>query len=224
MKIIDFEKKGQTVRFYLGKDECIDYHGDDWDDTPYEHNAGKVYDEYIEDYTDITFPFNYLVLEPCDNIANSPYCKDDMKMRKVPCIIVVPKEKVTWHDDFNYYNSMEGIMRFYFGDEMNVIGQMTATKYQELAMRTCGIDNNKDMLLNGAIGLCGETGEVADLIKKYAYHGKKLDSDNIILELGDVLWYIAEISTALGVDFNYIFEKNIEKLKARYPKGFKKNI
>ena len=223
MKIIDFEKKGQTVRFYLGKDECIDYHGDDWDDTPYEHNAGKVYDEYIEDYTDITFPFNYLVLEPCDNIANSPYCKDDMKMRKVPCIIVVPKEKVTWHDDFNYYNSMEGIMRFYFGDEMNVIGQMTATKYQELAMRTCGVEEKNDMLLNGAIGLSGETGEVADIIKKYIYHHKELNINELIAELGDVMWYLAEIATAIGTDFETIFWKNIEKLKKRYPNGFPKN-
>ena len=120
-------------------------------------------------------------------------------------------------------NSMESIMRFYFGDEMNVIGQMTATKYQELAMRTCGVEEKNDMLLNGAIGLSGETGEVADIIKKYIYHHKELNINELIAELGDVMWYLAEIATAIGTDFETIFWKNIEKLKKRYPNGFPKN-
>lgn len=221
MKIIDFEKKGNTIRFYLGKNNCMDYYGDDWDDAPYEHNAGKVYDEYIEDFNDITFPFDYLVLEPADGEFNSPYCKDDMKHRRVPCIIVVPKDKVTWHTNFSYYAPMEGIIHYYFGDTMEP--EMTAEKYQELAIRTCGFDKKEDMLLNGAIGLAGETGEVADIIKKHIYHSKYLKIDDLILELGDVMWYIAEIAEAVGTNFNFIFEKNIEKLKERYPNGFPKN-
>ena len=57
MKIIDFSKKGNVVRFYLGEDNCKDYWGDDWNDFPYEHNAGCVYDEYIAGIVDIAFPF-----------------------------------------------------------------------------------------------------------------------------------------------------------------------
>ena len=67
MKIIDFEKKGNLVRFWLGTDDCSDYWGDDWDDAPYEHNAGYVYSEYVTGYIDYVFPFETLVLEPCDD-------------------------------------------------------------------------------------------------------------------------------------------------------------
>ena len=116
MKIIDFRKKGQTVRFYLGNSDV--YYGDDWDDYPYEHNAGEVYDEFIEGYTDVTFPFDDMVLEPADGDFNSNFCKYDMKARKVPCIIVVPQEQVDWYDQFTHYVGMDGIKKFYFGDEM----------------------------------------------------------------------------------------------------------
>ena len=53
--IIDFERKGNVVRFYIG-DTNANYHGDDWNDRPYEHNAGTVYDRYIDHYVDIAFP------------------------------------------------------------------------------------------------------------------------------------------------------------------------
>ena len=49
MKIIDFDKKGNVVRFYLGEDVCNDYWGDDWNDAPYEHNAGTVYNRYVKE-------------------------------------------------------------------------------------------------------------------------------------------------------------------------------
>lgn len=65
MKIIDFERKGNLVRFYLGDDDLVEWYGDDWNDTPYEHNAERVYDEYIKGYCDMMFPFDDLVLEPC---------------------------------------------------------------------------------------------------------------------------------------------------------------
>jgi hypothetical protein len=116
MKIIDFRKKGQSVRFFLGTSN--DYHGDDWDDAPYEHNAGEVYYEYIEGYTDVTFPFDDMVLEPADGEFNSHFCKYDMKLRKVPCIIIVPAEKIDWYDQFAHYVGQDGLQRFYFGDEM----------------------------------------------------------------------------------------------------------
>lgn len=148
MQIIDFEKKGNVVRFYLGekskdwgwtnseyKQKTKDglktpdwlkpsdtYHGDDWDDYPYEHNAGTVYNEFIKGYKDIAFDFDDLVLEPCDsyNDGNSRWCKNDMRDRKVPCIIVVPKElaKGSWNSDFDFWIGCDAIRKFYFGDDL----------------------------------------------------------------------------------------------------------
>ena len=117
MKIIDFRKKGNAVRFYLGANDCEDYHGDDWNDTPYEHNAGEVYGRYIKGYYDITFPFDFSVLEPCDGHDNSSWCKDDMKARKVPCIVAIISDSL-FSDDFDKMNADDRALKFYFGDEM----------------------------------------------------------------------------------------------------------
>lgn len=122
MKIIDFEKKGNVVRFYLGDDDCNDYWGDDWDDAPYEHNAERVCDRFVKGIHDVTFPFDYTVLEPCSGVCNSEYSKEDMRNRVVPCIIVVPPQlkKYSWRDAFDYWVGADGVQRFYFGDKMEV--------------------------------------------------------------------------------------------------------
>ena len=98
-----------------------EWYGDDWDDAPYEHNAGTVYEEYISGYRDIAFPFDSIVLEPCGGTINSEWSKDDMKARKVPCIIVVPKEMAdeSYSWEFNHWAGADGIQRFYFGDSMD---------------------------------------------------------------------------------------------------------
>lgn len=121
MKIIDYEKKGNVVRFYLGKDDLKEWYGDDWNDIPYEHNAGRVYDEFISAYYDIAFPFEDTVLEPCDGVYNSEYCKEAMISRDVPCIIVVPK-KITddcWFHDFARYAPSANVKKYYFGDRID---------------------------------------------------------------------------------------------------------
>lgn len=84
MEIIDCERKGNLIRFYLGKNGK--QWGDDWDDAPYEHNAGRVYDEFIEDHEDLAVPFDWEVEQPGDRYNNSPYTKKDMVQRKVPCL------------------------------------------------------------------------------------------------------------------------------------------
>ena len=123
MKIIDFEKKGNMVRFFLGDDKCKDYWGDDWDDRPYEHNAGEVYDQFIKGHVDICFGFDDVVLEPADGAwsGNSNWCKDDMKNRKVPCICVLSKEfqeKYTCYDSFSDISANDKTIRIYFGDKI----------------------------------------------------------------------------------------------------------
>ena len=121
--IIDFDKKGNLVRFYIG-DISQDYYGDDWDDTPYEHNAGKVYDEYIKGYVDVMFPFDWIVLEPCDGEYNSPWCKDDFKKRKTPCIISIKDDLIGnddfWNEyDYSYWIGRNDIYKFYYGDNID---------------------------------------------------------------------------------------------------------
>ena len=85
-KIIDWECKGNVVRLYLGRPKLKDWWGDDWDDRPYEHNAGRVYDEFISGYIDIAFSFDCEVDEPCEGVDNSQYCKDSFKCGETPII------------------------------------------------------------------------------------------------------------------------------------------
>lgn len=77
-----------------------------------------------------------------------------------------------------------------------------------------------DMLLNGVMGLAAESGEVLDLVKKYKFHNKPLNKDELIKELGDVRWYIALILKTLDVTLEEIEQKNLEKLNKRHPNGF----
>ena len=99
---------------------------------------------------------------------------------------------------------------------------MTINEYQTAALRTAQTDKltANELLLNSALGLCGESGEVADLLKKYHFQGHDLDLDHIAKELGDVAWYLAVGAYAIGLDLESIFRMNKEKLEARYPNGF----
>ena len=98
---------------------------------------------------------------------------------------------------------------------------MTINEYQKLAMTTLNPDlDKKDVLINGVMGLCGESGEVIDIVKKHLAQGHELDKEKIIKELGDVAWYMAEIATVLDVELEDVLVQNIEKLKNRYPEGF----
>ena len=98
---------------------------------------------------------------------------------------------------------------------------MTINEYQQLAMTTLNPDlHPKDVLINGVMGLCGESGEVIDLVKKHLHQGHELDKAKLVKELGDVAWYLAEIAYALDVPLEEVLQGNIEKLKARYPEGF----
>lgn len=98
---------------------------------------------------------------------------------------------------------------------------MDVNEYQNKAMRTLNKERSgKEILVNAALGLCGESGEAADIIKKYVFHGHELDRESLIKELGDVAWYIAEAATVLGISLEDVLNKNIEKLQKRYPDGF----
>ena len=100
---------------------------------------------------------------------------------------------------------------------------MTLNEYQREAMRTASgmcAKCNDNLLLNGAMGLNGEAGEVIDLLKKHIFQGHDLDKEHIAKELGDCLWYIAIAAKGAGYTLDEIAEMNKEKLRSRYPDGF----
>ena len=98
---------------------------------------------------------------------------------------------------------------------------MTVKEYQFLAARTINQAlDEKELITNGAMGLCGESGEVIDLVKKWRAQGHELDRVHLTEELGDVAWYLAETATAIGAELEDVLRANIEKLMKRYPEGF----
>ena len=124
---------------------------------------------------------------------------------------------------------------------------MTGKEYQKLAMRTNDgkgterlevkvwenyyQDKDDNMLLerdgkdiggvfNACLGLSGEVGELNDMIKKWVFHEKPLDEEHAKKEMGDVMWYVAMMCYSFGWDLDEIMQMNVDKLKARYPKGF----
>ena len=98
---------------------------------------------------------------------------------------------------------------------------MTANEYQELAMRTANrLLTEREQLADAALGLAGESGEIADMVKKHLFQGHSLDRDHLLKEAGDCLWYLALLATVLRCDLASVLTMNIDKLRARYPDGF----
>ena len=100
---------------------------------------------------------------------------------------------------------------------------MRANEYQELAARTINHDLNNQVIEEHALfGMAGEVGEIHSLYQK-VYQGHLFDEEHAKSELGDLLWFIAEYCTAMGWTLEDVMTKNIQKLNARYPKGFECN-
>ena len=100
---------------------------------------------------------------------------------------------------------------------------MTLNQYQAEAMRTAsGVTaaSEENLMLNGAMGLCGESGEIIDLLKKNMFQGHDIDKEHLAKECGDVLWYLAILAKGLGYELDEIAEMNKVKLRNRYPDGF----
>lgn len=101
---------------------------------------------------------------------------------------------------------------------------MNVNDYQKEAMKTLNPElNKKDILINSVMGLCGESGEAIDIVKKWLMQGHDLDKDHLIKELGDIAWYLAEAATALDIPLDVILQGNLDKLHKRYPDGFNIN-
>ena len=81
---------------------------------------------------------------------------------------------------------------------------------------------NIERLLTAGVGINAEGGEFLEIIKKMVFQGKPWDDHNrehLIIELGDLLWYVAQATQALGVSFEEVVERNVKKLEKRYPGG-----
>lgn len=95
---------------------------------------------------------------------------------------------------------------------------MKLDEYQQQAARTLG--TGERALVESALGLVGEAGELVDLLKKEIFHKHNVSGERLELEMGDVLWYLAAIATLQGLSLADIAEANLAKLRRRYPAGY----
>lgn len=113
------------------------------------------------------------------------------------------------------------------GDRMNpksiAVESISASKGYTI---TENISDKQKMidLQHAALGMVTESAEFADMLKKHLFYGKPLDEVNLAEEIADNLWYCAMALRALGTDFETAMERNIAKLKARYPEKFTEEL
>ena len=116
--------------------------------------------------------------------------------------------------DFNkYLNFVDGVTSDPSKDYKSFIASL------ELLDRE---GSNINRLTTAAVGISAEGGEFMEIVKKMVFQGKPWNDANrehLIVELGDVMWYVAQACMALDVSFDDVVERNVEKLKARYPGG-----
>ena len=112
-------------------------------------------------------------------------------------------------------------MRFMFNGNVNEPVKNDLDVFQEEALRSMRSDLPYEAICsNMCMGLAGETGETVDIFKKHIYQGKDLDINDVIEEVGDILWYIANLCNVNKITMKECMESNVEKLRKRYPNGF----
>ena len=100
-----------------------------------------------------------------------------------------------------------------------------STNFVDFADRIGDLDRqgaNIERLLTAGVGINAEGGEFLEIIKKMVFQGKPWNGDNrehLIIELGDILWYVAQATMALGISFDEVIATNVKKLEKRYPGG-----
>ncbi|MCC5894862.1 MAG: nucleoside triphosphate pyrophosphohydrolase family protein [Alkalibacterium sp.] len=152
------------------------------------------------------------------SIAYPPF-----EVGKTGRVTFIDKERVNpvivkFDDGFQFGFGVNEITKV---EEETNLNELTLKQYQNEADRTANNQvTQKEALTNYALGITGEAGEVADMVKKYVFHDHELDRDETIKELGDVMWYVANIATCLNVTLEEVAQRNVDKLKERYPDGF----
>lgn len=100
-----------------------------------------------------------------------------------------------------------------------------STNFVDFADRIVELDRegaNIERLLTAGVGINAEGGEFLEIVKKMIFQGKPWNTDNrehLIIELGDIMWYVAQACMALEISFDEVIERNVKKLEKRYPGG-----
>ena len=116
--------------------------------------------------------------------------------------------------DFNRYQKF-----------VDAVTSETSTDFLTLSDRLVELDAkgaNIERLLTAGVGMNAEGGEFLEIIKKMIFQGKPFNQDNrehMIIELGDLMWYVAQACMALEISFEEVHERNVNKLEKRYPGG-----
>lgn len=97
---------------------------------------------------------------------------------------------------------------------------MNPTTYSKQALMTATRAGDINDMLHAALGIGGEGGEIVDVTKKAYFYGRKIDAEDMLLELGDLAWYMNLMLAYFGYTWEEMFEANIKKLAKRYPEGF----
>ena len=121
---------------------------------------------------------------------------------------------MTKHIEFNRYEEF-----------VSAVTSDCSTNFVDFADRIGELDRegaNIERLLTAGVGINAEGGEFLEIIKKMVFQGKPWNADNrehLIIELGDIMWYVAQATMALGVSFDDVIATNVKKLEKRYPEG-----
>ena len=106
------------------------------------------------------------------------------------------------------------------------VTSLPSTDLAALLSRITELDVTDDCdvprLLTAALGMCAESGEFTEIVKKIVFQGKPVNADNLYhmkRELGDIMWYVAQACMTLDTTIDEIIEMNVEKLEKRYPGG-----
>ena len=108
---------------------------------------------------------------------------------------------------------------------VNAVTSEASTDFLALSDRLVELDEkgaNIERLLTAGVGINAEGGEFLEIIKKMVFQGKPWNEDNrdhLIIELGDLMWYVAQATQALGISMEDVLNTNIKKLSKRYPAG-----
>ena len=118
------------------------------------------------------------------------------------------------HVDFDRYSHF-----------VDTVTSDTSKNFVDLADRLGELDRegaNIERLTTAGVGLAAESGEFLEIVKKMVFQGKPWNDDNrehLIIELGDIMWYVANACIALNVEFDDVVRGNVKKLEKRYPGG-----
>lgn len=126
MKVLDLERKGNLIRFFLGSDYLNKWYGDDWDDVPYELNAGPVYDSFVKVEVDVVLPYDTSIIDACEvsyseelynyNASHEEYCKYDYIYSDKPFAWFIPDDPYEGGPALaSYLNAAKGIQKVFLG-------------------------------------------------------------------------------------------------------------